>query len=83
IKESKQKVVTEKVILGLYGGVDSSVVAAILHQAIVDQLTCIFVDTGLLRLNEGDQVMQVFAEHMDINVSRINAKNRFLDALRG
>ncbi|MDE4945047.1 GMP synthase (glutamine-hydrolyzing), partial [Francisella tularensis subsp. holarctica] len=47
-----------------------------------DQLTCIFVDTGLLRLNYGDQVMHVFAEHMYINVIRINAKNRFLDALR-
>ncbi|APC91529.1 MULTISPECIES: glutamine-hydrolyzing GMP synthase [Francisella] len=83
IKEIKQKVGSDKVILGLSGGVDSSVVAAILHEAIGDQLTCIFVDTGLLRLNEGDQVMQVFAQHMDINVIRINAKNRFLNALRG
>ncbi|MDE4957613.1 GMP synthase (glutamine-hydrolyzing), partial [Francisella tularensis subsp. holarctica] len=71
IKEIKPQVGTDTVILGISGGVDSSVVAEILHQAIGDQLTCIFVDTGFLRLNEGDQVMQVFAEHMDINVIRI------------
>ncbi|MCL4114677.1 UNVERIFIED_CONTAM: hypothetical protein GTU68_021555 [Idotea baltica] len=81
IEEIKEKVGTDKVILGLSGGVDSSVVAAILHKAIGDQLTCIFVDTGLLRLNEGDQVMKVFADHMDINVIRVDAENRFLDAL--
>lgn len=83
IEEIKEKVGTDKVILGLSGGVDSSVVAAILHKAIGDQLTCIFVDTGLLRLNEGDQVMKVFADHMDINVIRVDAENRFLDALAG
>lgn len=83
IKEIKKQVGSDRVILGLSGGVDSSVVAAILHEAIGDQLTCIFVDTGLLRLNEGDQVMEVFAEHMDINVIRVNAENRFLEALKG
>ncbi len=83
IEEIKEKVSADKVILGLSGGVDSSVVAAILHKAIGDQLTCIFVDTGLLRLNEGDQVIKVFADNIDINVIRVDAENRFLDALAG
>ncbi len=73
----------EEVILGLSGGVDSSVVAALLHEAIGDQLTCVFVDNGLLRLNEGDQVMATFAEHMGVKVIRVNAEERFLDALAG
>ncbi|HQT44176.1 MAG TPA: glutamine-hydrolyzing GMP synthase, partial [Halothiobacillus sp.] len=68
---------------GLSGGVDSSVVAALLHKAIGDQLTCIFVDNGLLRLNEGDQVMSMFAEHMGVRVIRVDAEARFLDALAG
>jgi len=71
------------VLLGLSGGVDSSVVAALLHKAIGDQLTCIFVDTGLLRLGEGDQVMATFAEHMGVRVIRVNARERFLSALAG
>ncbi len=71
------------VLLGLSGGVDSSVVAALLHKAIGDQLTCIFVDTGLLRLGEGDQVMATFAEHMGVRVIRVNARQRFLTALAG
>jgi GMP synthase (glutamine-hydrolysing) len=71
------------VLLGLSGGVDSSVVAALLHKAIGDQLTCIFVDTGLLRLGEGDQVMATFAQHMGVNVIRVNAQRRFLDKLAG
>ncbi|RUS70070.1 hypothetical protein EGW08_022162, partial [Elysia chlorotica] len=83
IIEIKEKVGTDKVILGLSGGVDSSVVAAILHKAIGDQLTCIFVDIGLLRLNEGDQVMQIFADNMDINVIRVNAQQRFMNELKG
>ncbi|MCX2622706.1 GMP synthase (glutamine-hydrolyzing), partial [Klebsiella pneumoniae] len=73
----------EKVLLGLSGGVDSSVVAALLHKAIGDQLTCVFVDNGLLRLNEGDQVMQMFAENMGIRVIRADAEARFLNALAG
>ena len=73
----------DPVLLGLSGGVDSSVVAALLHRAIGDQLTCIFVDTGLLRLGEGDQVMATFARHMGVNVIRVNAQQRFLDALQG
>jgi GMP synthase (glutamine-hydrolysing) len=71
------------VILGLSGGVDSSVVAALLHKAIGDQLTCVFVDTGLLRLNEGDQVMAMFAEHMGIKVIRVDAEPRYMAALSG
>ena len=71
------------VILGLSGGVDSSVVAAILHRAIGDQLTCIFVDNGLLRLHEADEVMEVFSEHLGIEVNRVDAQDRFLDALDG
>ena len=71
------------VLLGLSGGVDSSVVAALLHEAIGDQLTCVFVDHGLLRHHEGDQVMDTFAEHMHINVIRVDAADRFFAALEG
>jgi GMP synthase (glutamine-hydrolysing) len=71
------------VLLGLSGGVDSSVVAALLHVAIGDQLTCVFVDTGLLRLNEGDQVMRVFAQHLGARVIRVDAESTFLGALKG
>ena len=87
IKESihqiRQTVGTEQVILGLSGGVDSSVVAALLHEAIGKQLTCVFVDTGLLRLHEGDQVMATFAEHMGVKVIRVNASERYFNALKG
>jgi GMP synthase (glutamine-hydrolysing) len=72
-----------RVLLGLSGGVDSSVVAALLHKAIGDQLTCVFVDHGLLRLHEGDAVMQVFAKNLGVRVLRVNAAARFLGALRG
>ena len=72
-----------KVLLGLSGGVDSSVLAALLHRAIGPQLTCVFVDHGLLRLGEGDQVMATFAQHMGVRVIRVNAEQCFLDALRG
>jgi GMP synthase (glutamine-hydrolysing) len=73
----------DRVILGLSGGVDSSVAAALVHRAIGDQLTCVFVDTGLLRLGEGDQVMSTFAENMGVRVLRVNAEERFLSALAG
>ncbi|ORU90685.1 MAG: glutamine-hydrolyzing GMP synthase [Cycloclasticus sp. symbiont of Poecilosclerida sp. M] len=79
----QEQVGDEQVILGLSGGVDSSVVAALLHKAIGDQLTCVFVDTGLLRLHEGNQVMTMFAEHMGVSVVRVNAEKRYLDALKG
>ena len=72
-----------KVLLGLSGGVDSSVVAALLHKAIGDQLTCVFVDHGLLRHQEGDQVMQVFARNLGVRVIRVNAAERFFRELAG
>ncbi|KFN47135.1 glutamine-hydrolyzing GMP synthase [Arenimonas metalli] len=71
------------VLLGLSGGVDSSVVAALLHKAIGPRLTCVFVDTGLLRWQEGDQVMAMFAEHMGVKVIRVNAADRYFAALKG
>ncbi|MDO4222792.1 MAG: glutamine-hydrolyzing GMP synthase [Acinetobacter sp.] len=83
IAQLREQIGDEKVLLGLSGGVDSSVVAALLHKAIGDQLTCVFVDNGLLRLNEGDQVMQMFAENMGIRVIRADAEQRFLTALAG
>jgi GMP synthase (glutamine-hydrolysing) len=72
-----------KVLLGLSGGVDSSVVAALLHRAIGAQLVCVFVDHGLLRLGEGDQVMSTFAQHLGVRVIRVDAEARFLQALAG
>jgi GMP synthase (glutamine-hydrolysing) len=83
IKTIRDNVGKEEVILGLSGGVDSSVVAALLHKAIGKQLTCVFVDNGLLRYKEGDQVMATFAEHMGVKVIRVDAEQRFLDALKG
>jgi len=83
IDTARAKVGEDHVILGLSGGVDSSVVAALLHQAIGDQLTCIFVDNGLLRKNEGDQVMETFANNMGVRVIRVNAEQRFLSELAG
>lgn len=73
----------DKVLLGLSGGVDSSVVAALLHRAIGEQLTCVFVDNGLLRKNEGDQVMAMFAKNMGVKVIRADAESRFLNKLAG
>lgn len=82
-KAIQNTVQNDEVILGLSGGVDSSVVAALIHKAIGNQLTCVFVDTGLLRLNEGDKVMKTFAENMGINIIRVDAEARFLNALKG
>ncbi len=79
----RDRIGSDRVILGLSGGVDSAVVAALLHQAIGAQLTCLFVDNGLLRLHEGDQVMQTFARHMGVRVERIDAAERFFAALVG
>ncbi len=83
VADVRARVGTDEVLLALSGGVDSAVTAALLHQAIGDQLTCIFVDTGLLRLNEGDQVMETFSRHMGIRVIRVNAEQRYLEKLRG
>ncbi len=83
VQRAKALVGDDEVILALSGGVDSSVVAALLHKAIGKQLTCVFVDNGLLRLNEGDQVMQLFADNMGVSVIRVNAQERFLNALSG
>jgi GMP synthase (glutamine-hydrolysing) len=83
IERVRATVGTDRVLLGLSGGVDSSVVAALLHAAIGDQLVCVFVDNGLLRLHEGDEVMKVFAEHLGVRVIRANAEAQFLDALAG
>lgn len=83
IEQIRKQVGEDEVLLGLSGGVDSSVVAALLHRAIGDKLTCVFVDNGLLRLDEGEQVMAMFAEHMGIRVIRSDSESRFLDALRG
>jgi GMP synthase (glutamine-hydrolysing) len=79
----RKQVGTDQVLLGLSGGVDSSVVAALLHKAIGDQLTCVFVDNGLLRLGEGDQVMQTFADNMGVKVIRADAADLFLGRLLG
>ena len=83
ITRIQEKVGNDKVILGLSGGVDSSVAAALINRAIGDQLTCVFVDNGLLRLAEGDQVMATFAKNMGVKVIRVNAEDRFLNALSG
>lgn len=83
IERIRAQVGDDQVLLALSGGVDSSVVAALLHNAIGDKLTCIFVDNGLLRLNEGDQVMATFAEHLGVKVIRVDAEDRFLGALSG
>jgi GMP synthase (glutamine-hydrolysing) len=79
----REQVGTERVILGLSGGVDSSVAAALIHRAIGAQLTCVFVDHGLLRLNEGEQVLDTFARHMHLDVIRVDASGEFYAALAG
>jgi GMP synthase (glutamine-hydrolysing) len=82
IKKIQQQVGDEQVILGLSGGVDSSVAAALIHRAIGDQLTCVFVDHGLLRLNEAKQVMDTFAKHMHLKVIHVDASEEFLSSLK-
>jgi GMP synthase (glutamine-hydrolysing) len=83
IAKVRAQVGDEEVILGLSGGVDSSVVAALLHKAIGDQLTCVFVDNGLLRLNEGEQVMQTFARNLGVKVIHVDATEQFMGHLKG
>ena len=83
VRRVRAQVGDRKVLLGLSGGVDSSVVAALLHRAIGERLVCVFVDNGLLRDREGDQVMATFARHMGVNVIRVDAGERFMAALAG
>ncbi|NLM75289.1 MAG: glutamine-hydrolyzing GMP synthase [Clostridiaceae bacterium] len=83
IKHIREKVGNKKALCALSGGVDSSVAAALMHKAIGDQLTCIFVDHGLLRKNEADQVEEVFKNQFNLNLIRVNAENRFLGRLKG
>jgi GMP synthase (glutamine-hydrolysing) len=81
VEKIRAQVGGEEVILGLSGGVDSSVAAALIHRAIGAQLTCVFVDTGLLRLGEGQQVIDTFDKHMGMKLIAIDATRRFMDAL--
>jgi len=81
LEKIKKQVGSDKVLLGLSGGVDSSVVAALLHKAIGSQLICVFVDTGLLRLNEATQVQAMFGEHLGVHLITVDAEARFLKAL--
>ncbi|GAC27928.1 glutamine-hydrolyzing GMP synthase [Brumicola pallidula] len=83
IERIKEKVGDDEVILGLSGGVDSSVTAMLLHRAIGKNLTCVFVDNGLLRLHEGEQVMDMFGDKFGLNIIKVEAEERFLDALTG
>ena len=83
VEKIRAQVGTEEVILGLSGGVDSSVAAALIHRAIGDQLTCVFVDHGLLRLNEGDMVMEMFVGKLHAKVVRVDAADQFLGHLKG
>lgn len=83
IKEIKELVGDKKVLCALSGGVDSSVAAVLVHKAIGKQLTCVFVDHGLLRKDEGDQVEEVFRKGFDMNLIRVNAQDRFLGKLKG
>ncbi len=83
IEKIRAQVGTDEVILGLSGGVDSSVAAALIHRAIGDQLTCVFVDHGLLRFKEGEQVMETFAKHLGVRVVHVNATEEFMGQLTG
>ncbi|MBF0190172.1 MAG: glutamine-hydrolyzing GMP synthase [Magnetococcales bacterium] len=83
IQLAREKVGADRVILGLSGGVDSAVTAVLLHRAIGEQLTCVFVDNGLLRMNEGEEVMATFASHLGVKVIRVDAEERFLSRLAG
>ncbi|MCK8061345.1 MULTISPECIES: glutamine-hydrolyzing GMP synthase [unclassified Fusibacter] len=83
IQEIREQVGDKKVLCALSGGVDSSVAATLVHRAVGDQLTCIFVDHGLMRKDEGDQVMETYADAFHMNVIRVNAQDRFLGNLKG
>ena len=83
VAKIREQVGSDEVILGLSGGVDSSVAAALIHRAIGDQLTCVFVDHGLLRLNEADNVMQMFANNLGVKVIHVDASEQFMAKLAG
>lgn len=83
IAQIRKQVGDEEVLLGLSGGVDSAVTGALLHRALGEQLTCVFVDTGLLRLHEAEQIKATFTQHLGVHVIYINAETRFLNALKG
>jgi GMP synthase (glutamine-hydrolysing) len=83
VEKIRAQVGSDEVILGLSGGVDSSVAAALIHKAIGDQLTCVFVDHGLLRYKEGEQVMDTFAQHLGVRVVHVNATEEFMGQLKG
>jgi GMP synthase (glutamine-hydrolysing) len=83
VEKIRAQVGSDEVILGLSGGVDSSVAAALIHRAIGDQLTCVFVDNGLLRLNEAEQVMKTFADNLGVKVIHVDASTEFLHHLTG
>lgn len=83
VAKIRAEVGSDEVILGLSGGVDSSVAAALIHRAIGDQLTCVFVDTGLLRLNEAEQVMETFAKNLGVKVIHVDATEQFMGKLAG
>ncbi len=83
ISSLRSQLGTERVLLGLSGGVDSAVVAVLLHKAIGDRLECVFVDTGLLRQGESEQLKTLFSDHMGISITYVNAQERFLEALHG
>ena len=83
VDKIRQRVGDKKVLCGLSGGVDSSVAAVLIHKAIGDQLVCIFVDHGLLRMNEGDEVEEIFKDQFNLNLTRVNAQDRFLNRLSG
>jgi GMP synthase (glutamine-hydrolysing) len=83
VEKIRQQVGDDEVILGLSGGVDSSVAAALIHRAIGDRLTCVFVDHGLLRLNEGAQVMETFAQNMGVKIIHVDATEQFMSKLAG
>ncbi len=83
VTKIREQVGNKNVLCGLSGGVDSSVAAVLIHKAIGNQLTCIFVDHGLLRLNEAEQVMETFSNHFNMNILKVDAKERFLTKLKG
>jgi GMP synthase (glutamine-hydrolysing) len=83
VEKIRREVGGEEVLLGLSGGVDSAVAAALIHRAIGDGLTCVFVDTGLLRLDEAKQVMETFSKHLGVKVDLVDASDRFLSGLSG